>query len=105
MARSEGRFIVPPLPLPRIVVRDDNVFLDGRPVPLDITAERRPDALRFLAALSSEWQSRPDISKKEPELNNIRLDRLRKTLPNTLQEVIQTNRRKGYRIAPGIDGP
>lgn len=87
----------------RLVIEGEEVLLDGNLVNLDLTAERRKDALLFLAQLTGDWQSRPEIAMKCPDLLGVRIDRIRKVLPVTLQEVIQSNRRKEYRLAPPTD--
>ncbi|GEM_PF-6522699 len=89
----------------RIVVNGDDVFLDGKTVQLYLTPECRTDALVFLRVLSREWQSSTDICKKEPNLKGTRLDRLRKSLPVSLQGAIKSNRRKGYRLTTDTDSP
>ena len=83
----------------RIIIDDENIILDGKAIALELTKERRTDAMAFLRALSREWQSRPDIVKLQPSLEGIRLDRLRHALPKGIQEAILSNRRKGYRLA------
>jgi hypothetical protein len=83
-------------PVLRLELRDGAVYLDGEPVPLDLTAEARAEALRYLAALLSAprtWVTGPDIEK------GIRWDRVRKRLPPVLLGLIETDRRKGNRLA------
>jgi hypothetical protein len=90
-------FTAPAEPALRLRVADDGrVTLDGRPVPLDLTAEAREQALVFLRRLiaaAGGWLSGPDIER------GVRWDRVRKSLPQRVQDLIQTDRRKGNRLS------
>jgi hypothetical protein len=84
-----------PDPALRLAVVGTAVLLDGHPVPLGLTAEASGDALTYLRAVieaAPNWVSGPDIAR------GIRWDRVRKRLPARLRSLIETNRRKGYRL-------
>lgn len=77
-----------------------NVYVDNQQVALDMTPERLDDALAFLGVLLSEpgnWFSSSDIGRQTKK-EGTRFDRVKKSLPLPIQNHIQTNRRKGYRI-------
>jgi hypothetical protein len=91
------RVPVPPTPRPRLAIRNDIVYLDDVLVPLDGTVEACEEIRRYLGALlqqpPGQWVSGSEIDK------GVRWDRVRKRLPPILQNLIETNRRKGYRLA------
>jgi hypothetical protein len=85
---------------PRLRVEGQSVYLDNRPVPLDMTAEKKDDVLAFLGRLLSEpgnWMSGHDIGKAT-QREGVRFDRVRKALPPEIQSLIESDRRKGYRL-------
>jgi hypothetical protein len=95
-------------PTPRLIIKKRSVSLDGKPVPLDMTAEAREVTLCYLGHLiraGGEWISGPDINRAENDrgrnsLAGQRWDRVRASLPSPFQKLIQTDRRKGYRLSP-----
>jgi hypothetical protein len=85
----------------RLCVEGRMVYLDGRPVPLGLTPETTDDALAFLSALLNEpgnWKSGRDIGK-ETKREGVRFDRVLKKLPDPIKSHIESDRRKGYRLA------
>ena len=91
----------------RLRVRGQSLLLDGEPVPIDLTAEARAVTLCYLGHLiraQGEWVSGSEIDlaeKQQPNegLAGHRWDRIRKRLPDALRSLIETNRRKGYRLS------
>jgi hypothetical protein len=99
-------------PVSRLQIDGDSVLLNGNSVSFDLTPEAREKALVFLRHLigaNGNWVSGGDIDRAEQAkprgLPGTRWDRVRCTLPETLQTIIESNRRKGYRIRPGINSP
>jgi hypothetical protein len=92
-------------PTCRIRIDGETVFLDDKRVFLDMTPEARTKALAFLSYLidaKGNWTSGGDISRmeslKKDGLHGTRWDRVLKSLPLSLRELIQTDTRKGYRL-------
>jgi hypothetical protein len=76
------------------------VAVNGKPVPLNMTPERAADALAFLGELLKEpgnWMSSTDIGKATQK-EGIRFDRIFKALPGKIKSLLESNRRKGYRV-------
>jgi hypothetical protein len=98
----------PRTPKPRIRIKGMMVFLDGRPIPLDMTEEARGAALCLLAhllAAAGDWRSRTQLDAMERagpcKLHvKVRWDRCRKKLPPCLLSLTESDRRKGYRLLP-----
>ncbi|OAI41452.1 hypothetical protein AYO40_03075 [Planctomycetaceae bacterium SCGC AG-212-D15] len=92
----------PQTPDSRLTIDGNNVFLDGRMVCLDMTAEKRAEALCFLQCLldARGWMSSSDVESTErgEKYKGTRWDRLRKSLPEEIQALIISDRRKGYRL-------
>jgi hypothetical protein len=94
----------------RIAVTEDTVRLDGRVVPLDMTAESRGAAiclLRHLLAAAGNWRSSSELDDMEAatpcgEHSGVRWDRVRQQLPECLHRFIESNRRKGCRLLPTV---
>lgn len=89
----------------RVRIAGRKILLDDEPVPLDLTADRREVLLCYLGHLvrmQGDWISGPEIDaderRKPRGLVRERWDRVRKNLPESLQQLIETNRRKGYRL-------
>jgi hypothetical protein len=83
------------------------VRLDGEPVSLELIGEGRQAALCYLGHLlrvEGDWISGPEINAAEQQrpggLVNQRWDRVRASLPEQIQSLIESNRRKGYRLTP-----
>jgi hypothetical protein len=102
----------------RVAFGDQKLLLDGQPVPLDMTDESRGAALclvRHLLAAAGDWRSSTELDAMEGtgpcrEHVGVRWDRVRKGLPPCLRDLIDTDRRKGYRLSPaawpgGTDSP
>jgi hypothetical protein len=89
----------------RLRVAGKAVFLDGEAVPLDQTSEGREVALCYLGHLirnGRDWISGPEIDAAEGDkgLSGQLWHRVRARLPEALRVLIETDRRKGYRLAP-----
>jgi hypothetical protein len=90
----------------RLDLRDGTPYLDGEAVVLNLTAEARGAAMCFLGHLiraGGHFISSTDINQAErgrPQqgLSGIRWDRVRKTLPDQLLALTESQRRKGYRL-------
>jgi hypothetical protein len=83
------------------------VYIRGRLVPLGLTPERTEDTLAFLGELLKEpgnWKSSPDIGKAT-QREGVRFDRIFKSLPSAIKSELESDRRKGYRVRPGVDSP
>lgn len=81
-------------------IRGKLVFVRGMRTPLDLTPERTDEALAFLGRLCSEpgnWMSGPDIAKATNR-ESTRFDLVYKALPAGIKSLIESNRRKGYRL-------
>jgi hypothetical protein len=98
-------------PQPRLRVEEDSVFLDDDRIPLDMTEESRGAArcyLRHLLAAGGEWRSDSEVDEMEGGSTcavkhvGVRWDRIRKQLPNVLKALIQTDRKKGSRLADPV---
>jgi hypothetical protein len=66
-----------------------------------MTREKSAEALAFLSVLSQnpgQWQSSTDINDKYPTMKGTRWDRVKKRLPECVLKIIESNRRKGYRL-------
>jgi hypothetical protein len=84
----------------RLRVQGETVYLDNSPVPLDMTAEKKADAVAFLGELLKQpgnWLSGSDIGKAT-QREGVRFDRVYKALPEPIKSLIESNRRKGYRV-------
>lgn len=93
----------------RLRVEGKTVLLDGQPVALDMTSERREEALCYLQHLleaAGDWRSDSEVDKAEGQTPGgqvgIRWDHVRKKLPPCLGGLIETNRRKGTRLKPEV---
>jgi hypothetical protein len=92
----------------RLRIEGSTVALDGQPVPLGLTEESRGAAaclLRHLLAAAGDWRSSTELNDMEragPCMDHIevRWDRVRKRLPPGLRSLIESDRRKGYRLSP-----
>jgi hypothetical protein len=91
----------------RLQLVGGRVLLDGNEVPLGLTAERRADALCYLGHLirAGDWISGSEVDAAETKrggesLAGTRWDRLRDVLPEDIQDLIETNRKKGTRLRP-----
>jgi hypothetical protein len=85
----------PAIPSLRLEVRGTAVFLDGKLVPWDLTAQAQEDAIRYVQALidaNGNWISGPDIEA------GTRWDRIRQKLPQSIRSLTETDRRKGNRL-------
>jgi hypothetical protein len=89
----------------RLRIEGEQVLLDGRQVPLEMTPEARNKALVYLGYLvkaAGDWVSGGDIDRAEQErpggLHGTRWDRVRRQLPEPIRALIHTNRRKGSRL-------
>jgi hypothetical protein len=83
-----------------IQIESGIVRVDGEEVLLDMTNEKRTDVLAFVAQLLQEpgnWKSGPDIGKATRREGH-RWDRIYKALPKPIKSLIESNRRKGYRL-------
>ena len=81
-------------------VTEQTVYVNGKPVPLDLSPEKKEDALAFLAELAKEpgnWMSSTDIGKATDH-EGVRFDRVYKALPPILKRLLESDRRKGYRM-------
>jgi hypothetical protein len=95
---------------PRLQIKDGAVWLDGERVHLDMTDEARGAALCLLGhllAANGDWRSSTDLDDMEEagacrQHSGVRWDRVRKTLPPCLFDLIESNRRKGYRLKPAV---
>ncbi len=103
--RSAGEVGNDRRPPPRLRVEGQTVLLDGRPVPLDMTSERREEALCYLRHLleaAGDWRSDSEVNKTEERkpkgLVGIRWDHVRQQLPDCIADLIETHRRKGTRL-------
>jgi hypothetical protein len=94
----------------RLQIEGLTVRLDGRPVPLNMTEEARNAALCLLChllAAAGNWRSGRELDNMEQagpcrEHIEVRWDRVRKQLPACLLELVESNRRKGYRLLPAV---
>src|SRR5262249_52892647 len=83
-----------------IRIEGNQVYVNGKLVPLDVTEEKRKEVLGFLRQLIEQrggWISSTEIDKNE-KLMGTRIDRIRKLLPPEINAFVESNRRKGYRI-------
>lgn len=81
-------------------VKERTVLVNGSPIPLGMTPERTDDALAFLEVLAAEpgnWFSSSDIGKVKSR-EGVRFDLVFKSLPKPVKALIESNRRKGYRL-------
>jgi len=86
----------------KLQVVANELLFDGQKVPLDLTPEGKADALAFLRQVVGQkgnWISGPDIGKAENK-EGVRFDRVYKKLPDPIRELIESDRRKGYRLRP-----
>lgn len=84
----------------RIRIVAKAVFVDGQAVPLNCTLESTDDALAFLGELLKEpgnWMSSRDIGKAAQK-EGVRFDRTYKRLPEPIKSLLESDRRKGYRV-------
>jgi hypothetical protein len=91
----------PPSPRCRLAIQGDQVLLDGTTVLLELTGDRRLDALAYVRALLAargDWRSSDNLAAAEPRLQGVRLDRLHDALPKRLRDVIETRRGCGHRL-------
>jgi hypothetical protein len=92
-----------PIKAPRLVIDKDTVQLDGKTVLLDMTPERRKEAIFYLNTLLNAKGHRLSDSDvrsiaREAELVDfmaVRWDQVRKQLPDKLLALIDTHSRKG----------
>jgi hypothetical protein len=95
----------PAPPAPRLRV-EEGVLLDGGRIALDMTEEARGAALCLLThllAAGGDWRSRTDLDDMEKSGPckvhiGIRWDRVFKRLPPCILALVESNRRKGYRL-------
>jgi hypothetical protein len=83
-------------PAPRLAIRGDRVFLDGRAVPLDLNEAGQDNARTYLAALlaaGGEW-----VSSGSPQAGGVRWERVRQRLPRQLRDLTEAARGKGHRL-------
>jgi hypothetical protein len=98
----------------RLHVTADRVLLDGQAVTLDMAQEARGAALcllRHLLAAGGEWQSSTERDDEESAAGKaggcgdhagVRWDRVRNRLPECIRILIESDRKKGYRLVPAI---
>jgi hypothetical protein len=89
----------------QLAIEGDQVLLDGQPVPLEMTTDRQFYARLFLQQLlaaGGQWRSSTEMAGYAKDLEKQRLDQLRKALPKRLQKLIESDRRKGYRLSPSV---
>jgi hypothetical protein len=92
----------------RLRVVDSGILLDGKPVELGMTPDRRKVAECFVGHLirsGDDWISGPGIDRAEDKkgterLSGQRWDRLYAELPWALQPLIEPRPGKGYRLRP-----
>jgi hypothetical protein len=89
-------------PPTRLTVRDGEVQVDGKYVSLGIlSSEKKREAILYLGCLTvADWKSDSEIFRQCPELDKIRLDRIRKSLPDEIRLVLKTHQAKGTRLEP-----
>jgi hypothetical protein len=96
-------------PTPRLVIKGETVLLDGKPVILDMTLERRREAILYLKCLEEakgNWLSDGEIERRQQgprggpagEFHGVRWDHVRSQLSKALSDLIETQRRKGSRL-------
>jgi hypothetical protein len=98
----------PPRRRCRLRIARGVILLDGEPVPLDVTAQRREDVLcffRHLLRMKGDWISGPEIDRAEDargsgSLAGMRWDRIRLDLPECLAALVESKQRAGHRLAP-----
>jgi hypothetical protein len=96
----------------RLRIRAKTVLLDCEPVSLDMTTEAAAVARCFLAHLiraQGDWLSSTEIDTAEKRLPGGGLAgqvwyRVRKGLPEPLRALVESNRRKGYRLSDAARG-
>ena len=96
------------LPKLRIQIVEGKILLDGARVTLDQTDESIKLTLCFLEHVldaDGDWRSSGDINRIERRKPNqgfsgTRWDRVFKKLPSSISSLIESNRRKGYRLRP-----
>jgi hypothetical protein len=89
-------------PACRLAIVENEVFLDGKPVDLNLTAEANGEAVLFLSELLNyprQWRSTAEIQEAKPKLLG-RLGRLRNKLPEALKQLVESSSRKGFRLKP-----
>jgi hypothetical protein len=93
----------------RLRIEGQTVFLDGEPVFLDMTDERKESAIYYLEYLLSAfpgWLTDSEVKKAEEQrkggLPDIRWDHVRRKLPKCILDLIETNRRKGSRFLESL---
>jgi hypothetical protein len=91
----------------QVCLDGDRVLLHAKPVALDMTPEAREKAITFLRYLldaRGSYVSGGDIDRAEADkdggLTGTRWDKVKKSLPSQLQNFIESDRRKGYRLLP-----
>ena len=94
----------PPGPSTRLAVEKGELLLDGKPVLLDFTTEKKEDALAFFRQVIGQrggWISSTEIGRNEKK-EGVRFDRVyrHEKLPAQVKELIESDRRKGYRLRP-----
>jgi hypothetical protein len=92
----------------RLRIDGGTVLYDDKPVPLDMTGERKEEALRYLQHLldtAGDWVSDSEVKDREAKkpggMPGVRWDQVRKLLPARLRDLIETKQRKGSRLKPG----
>jgi hypothetical protein len=91
-------------PARKLAVKNGEVLLDGEPVPLDFTPEKKEDAMAFFRQVIGQrggWISGPEIGLNEGR-EGARFDRVyhHKNMPPQVKALIVSDRRKGYRLRP-----
>lgn len=98
--RRTERLAPTPRELPKLKIEGGQLFVNGEPVQLPSSADKRDALLGFLGQLMKspgEWRTSTEIGRTTKR-KGTRFDLLRNSLPPLVRSLIEARKRKGFRL-------